>query len=74
MTEHTMFLFARPSLLEGIARIVDIGGTLNAYNTALTGSQADGLAMQTDVAALREDLAAARVALRRGLEDGAKTK
>jgi hypothetical protein len=34
MLERTMYLCARPSFWEGIARIFDIGGTLDEYNTA----------------------------------------
>ena len=28
------FLYARPSFLEGMARIMDLGNTLNEYNTS----------------------------------------
>jgi hypothetical protein len=56
MNNDSMFLFARPSFLEGMARVVDIGGTLNVYNTSLTPDQADRLALLSDIAALRKDL------------------
>lgn len=64
MDDPTMFLFARPSLLEGMARVVDLGGTLNEYNFSLDESQADRLALKADMAALRVDIAAAREILR----------
>ena len=40
-----------------MARIVDLGGTLNEYNTSLSNAQADRLAFRADIAALRGDLA-----------------
>ncbi len=30
------FLFARPSFIEGVARILDFNGTLNEYNSSET--------------------------------------
>ncbi len=48
MTNYSMLLFARPSFLEGMARIVDVGGTLNEYNTSLTPEQADYIALSSD--------------------------
>ncbi len=52
----TDFLFARPSFLEGFARIVDLGGTLSAYNTSSTPEQADTAALVADVRAVAEDI------------------
>lgn len=60
MNEHSMLLFARPSFLEGVGRIMDFGGTLNEYNYSLDGAQADRLALMADMQALRADIAAAR--------------
>ena len=31
---YSDFLYARPSFLEGMARIADMGGTLNEYNAS----------------------------------------
>ena len=31
---YSDFLYARPSFLEGMARVMDIGGTLNEYNSS----------------------------------------
>lgn len=56
----TLYLIAPPSFIEGAARIVDFGGSLNEYNVALNGSQADSIALQADITALRRDLAAVR--------------
>jgi hypothetical protein len=42
------FLFARPSLIEGTARILDWAGALNEYNTSETDSDADAKALGAD--------------------------
>jgi len=44
----TFRLFARPSFLEGIARLVDLGGTLQIYNGNRTPQEADWLSLQSD--------------------------
>ena len=49
-------LFARPSALEGVARILDFGGTLNEYNTANSPQQADTLALWSDWLAVGDDM------------------
>ena len=45
---RAFYLFARPSALGGVARILDFGGTLNEYNTANSPEQADVLALWSD--------------------------
>lgn len=45
---RTDFLYASPSFLEGIARLFDLGGTLNEYNGAPTTRYADGYAIGMD--------------------------
>ena len=42
------FLFARPSFIGGIARTLDFGGTLNAYNDSPSGEIADFRALSED--------------------------
>jgi hypothetical protein len=49
----TMFLFARPSALEGFARIADIFGTLNEYNRS---SNPDAIAIRNDWRAVGHDI------------------
>jgi hypothetical protein len=46
----TDFLFARPSLLRGMARVVDLGGRLDsfAYNFSSTPEEAADLAAAFD--------------------------
>ena len=53
---YTTFLYAEPSFVEGVARALDLGNTLNTYNAAPSGEQADMLAMEADWLAIREDL------------------
>ncbi|MDY6785229.1 MAG: hypothetical protein SW833_22230 [Cyanobacteriota bacterium] len=53
MNKLTSYLYARPSLLEGIARLLDIGGTLSEYNTS---EQADALAIYSDWLVVGDDL------------------
>lgn len=55
----SLYLFARPSFLEGVARVLDFRGTLNEYNV-VPGAEADRLAFEADAAALRRDIAVAR--------------
>ncbi len=50
------FLFARASVVEGVARSLDIGGTLQAYNGSQSGQEADELALKADFHAIGDDL------------------
>lgn len=56
MSEYTTFLFARPSFLEGLARIFDFSGALNEYNISATPEQADARALRSDWMAVGDDL------------------
>jgi hypothetical protein len=56
MRSFTDFLYARPSFLEGMARVLDIGGTLQQYNVSATGEDADARALAADVHAIGADL------------------
>ena len=49
-------LFARPSLIEGIARIVDIGTTMQMYNTSKSENAADVQALKQDWQIVGNDL------------------
>lgn len=53
------FLFARPSFLSGMARVLDLGATLDDYNTCLNDGQADSIALRSDWDAVGGDLRAA---------------
>jgi hypothetical protein len=50
------FLYARPSFLEGAARLFDFSGSLNTYNESSTPAEADTRAMYEDWRAVGHDL------------------
>ncbi|MEH1777066.1 hypothetical protein [Nostoc sp.] len=50
------YLYARPSLIEGVARMVDFGNRLQVYNTSLSSEQADYLALLSDWVVVGNDL------------------
>jgi hypothetical protein len=52
-------LFAQPSFIEGMARTLDIGNTLQKYNEASTETEADIEAMKNDWRAIGDDIRAA---------------
>ena len=56
MTQMSDLLFARPSFLEGMARILDMGGTLTEFNRSPDGEAADSLAIASDWYAVGQDL------------------
>ena len=51
-------MFARPSFIEGVARIFDFGGTLNEYNydQFSSGAEADAAAIASDWEAIGRDM------------------
>ncbi|MDR2471248.1 MAG: hypothetical protein LBD09_03950 [Treponema sp.] len=55
----TDFLFARPSILEGVGRNIDLFGILNVYNSSLNGHEADIKARRNDIETLKKDFYAA---------------
>jgi hypothetical protein len=48
MNQLSTFLCANPSFLGGMARVLDLGSTLNEYNACPTGEQADFIALWSD--------------------------
>lgn len=55
------YLFARPSFLEGVGRIIDLSNSLNAHHYSLAnGAEADARAIRADWKAIGHDV---RVAL-----------
>ena len=52
-------IYARPSFLEGMARVFDIGGTLNEYGFGPGGAKSDAEATRADWQAIGDDLRAA---------------
>lgn len=56
MDKFIGFLYARPSFIEGVARIFDFSGSLNTYNTSSTPSAADYRAIYRDWEIVGQDL------------------
>ncbi len=57
LSASTAHLFAAPSFLEGLARLVDFPMTFNMYNDDLTAEAADLRAMHSDWQAVGLDIA-----------------
>ncbi|MDR0313355.1 MAG: hypothetical protein LBI14_07135 [Treponema sp.] len=51
----TDFLYARPSVIEGIGRNLDFFGSMNSYNYSANGEEADKIAIATDLLVIYED-------------------
>ncbi|MEK7586810.1 MAG: hypothetical protein AAB453_03000 [Patescibacteria group bacterium] len=49
-------LFVGPSFWEGMSRVIDLGGTLQEYNTSETEKQADDKAIGDDWQVVGDDL------------------
>ena len=52
----TYFLFAQPTFVEGMARVLDLGNTLNVYNESLTEKIADSRAIFSDWFMVGQDI------------------
>ena len=59
MGRYTDLLYARPSLLGGMASVIDIGSTLIEYNNSPTPEEADYYALRSDLRQVGEDMRAA---------------
>lgn len=68
MSPYSSFLFARPSFIEGMARIVDFGNTLSQYNTSPDGATADARALAADWQAVGDCMKQAILRYSRSLE------
>lgn len=53
------FLFARPSFVSGVARLMDFGATFDAYNYSRNEEEADACALVSDWFSVGDDVAAA---------------
>jgi len=53
------FLFAQPSVLEGVSRILDVGGTMQEYNQSISTAEADARAIYNDFRAIGNDISRA---------------
>src|SRR6266478_1510339 len=52
----SMFLFARPSIISGAARLLDFWGYFDAYNNSRNGAEADAKALYSDWRTVGEHL------------------
>jgi len=62
------FLFATPSFTSGVARLLDFGGTFDAYNRSRNDNEADFRATLCDWAIVGNDLSDAVVQLSQGIQ------
>ncbi len=67
MNPRSSLVYARPSFLRGIARIFDVTGSLNEYNTSPTSEQADYRALESDWRVVGEDIQEAMNAVKEDL-------
>lgn len=74
MGDRSFYLFARPSFIEGAARLLDWGGTMNEYNSSPDGATADVRALRNDWRAVGDDLSEAYRQCRTSLEGIADEK
>lgn len=56
MSDKSTFLFARPSFIEGISRVIDLGVTIQIYNDSKTEKEADLKAIKKDWEAVGQDI------------------
>ena len=73
MGNYSRFLFAEPSFREGMARVLDLGGLLNEYNSSPTGRLADYFALRSDWLAVGRELSRA-IGVERGMVPAKPTK
>jgi len=53
---YTSFLYSQPSFIEGMARVVDFGNTLQKYNGSSSSKSADERAIRADWLAVGKDM------------------
>jgi hypothetical protein len=63
------YLFARPSFLHGMARTLDVWGSLDPFNWSRSPHEADAVAMQADWSLVGQDLATAMESFGAELQD-----
>ena len=54
--DYTGLLYAQPSFTEGLARVLDVGGTFDDYNHSASPVDADQMAIASDWYAVGSDL------------------
>lgn len=56
MNDFSELLFARPSLIGGLSRVLDLGATLTEYNRSKSEAEADARAIASDWKAVGVDI------------------
>ena len=56
VSPYTSSLFAHPSFFSGAARVLDLGGTFDAYNASPSPDEADVHALSSDWYAVGRDM------------------
>lgn len=64
----SLFLMARPSFLEGMSRVMDIGDTMTDYNYSADGDAADNAAAWADWELIAGDMRRAAAQYVQGLD------
>ena len=67
---NTTFLFAVPTFLSGVARLIDFGGVYDLYNESRDGNRADAHALYSDFRMVGQDLQRAMEIFRTDHHDG----
>ena len=62
MFDYTAFLYARPTFISGVSRVMDLGNTLNEYNSTFLTEVADFYALKSDWSAVGADIKHAIIA------------
>jgi hypothetical protein len=56
LMNHSFYLFALPSIPEGIGSVIDLAGSFHIYNKSRTPDEADKTALRNDWLAVGKDL------------------
>ena len=59
-------IYARPSFLEGMARVLDIGGTLEVYYSVPVGAESDDEATPAELQRMKDRIQAEKAAVEAG--------
>lgn len=59
MSRESGYLFAGPSFVEGVGRLLDFGGALSQYNYAHSPEEADQMALTMDWEAVGREITTA---------------
>jgi hypothetical protein len=54
--DYTGLLYSQPSFTAGLGRVLDVGGTFDAYNESASATEADQIALASDWYAVGADL------------------